>query len=123
MKIYEIAADIQSLRAYGQRVIAGGGVNAVWLIGSATHSANPNDIDILYVLDYTAPADADHDDEGLLNFLETRCMGIEADAYDSFYQAGNTFWHLSWGAGSSLIRNDAYAAEHAAAPKVLLAKR
>lgn len=121
MWLFEITADIEGLRRYAEEVVRAGGVRAVWLVGSATHSQIPNDIDLVYVLDYAAPANADNDDPDLLQWIETHTR-IEHDAYDSFYQAGNTFWHLTWGAGASMIRNDNYAHEQANKPKILLAK-
>jgi hypothetical protein len=120
MRLLEIVVDQNALRTYSESVIQGGGVSAVWLVGSATHSPRPNDIDLLYVLDFAAPPDAQDDDPGLWGFLEHTSI---SDEYDSFFQAGQTFWHLTWGAGPSLMRNDEYAREQQARQKILLASR
>ena len=125
MNIVEVTVNLEQMKQYAQRVVAGGGVLQVWLIGSATYKPNPNDIDLLYVLDPTAvhlAPDASDDDENLIYFLENHTV-IEPDLYDTFYQIGNTFWHLSWGAGASLIRNDEYAQEQQGRQKILLASR
>lgn len=118
MLITEVMIDQNALKSYAQSVIQGGGVTAVYLIGSAVSSAAPNDIDILYVLNLALPPDADHDDERLWEFLEHCHI---SDEYDTFFLAGQTWWHLTRGAGHSLMRNDEYAAEQNTRPKVLLA--
>jgi hypothetical protein len=48
---------------------------------------------------------------------------METDLFDSFFQVGDKFWHLSWGAGASFIRNDEYAEQQRDKPKLLLAKK
>jgi len=122
MRLLEVLVDIPKWRRYAQEVIRAGGVTEVWLIGSAATNIEPNDIDLLYVLDFDPGMQADDDDESLIDFIENH-TGIHSDMehVDSFYRAGNTWWYLAFGAGAALIRNDAYAQAQAGRPKILLA--
>src|ERR1051326_1996058 len=89
MNIVEVTVNLEQMKQYAHRVVAGGGVLQVWLIGSATYKPNPNDIDLLYVLDPTAvhlAPDASDDDENLIYFLENHTV-IEPDLYDTFYRS------------------------------------
>ena len=111
------ATSVTTLKSYARSVVSGGIVKAVYLIGSTAANGAGRDIDLLYDFGYVGlPLDAD---EAMEQLVET--TNINCDLYDSFYKADGRYFHLSWGAGCSIIENNEYAQEQQGKPSILLA--
>jgi hypothetical protein len=104
MRLQEIVFDMSQLQQYAQTVTNHGGIKEVYLIGSAVYSPTPNDIDLLYVLSN----DKLNTPEDVEDYLQAY-TNLDLDSYDSFFKVGDRFFHLSSGAGRSLVDNTEYA--------------
>jgi predicted nucleotidyltransferase len=117
MRLLEVAADLSQLEQYAQRVIQHGGISEVYLVGSAVHSATPNDIDMLYVFDGIQDQATEED---VTNFIEQR-TNIDLDMFDSFFKCGEQYFYAAKGAGRSIIENTKYALHQLHKGKIKLA--
>ena len=109
-----------SLIRYAQGLVADGVVKAVYLVGSTVGKGVGNDIDLLYDFgNLGLPSDEGAATEMLEQIIES--TNIDSEKYDSFYKADGRYFHLSMGAGRSIIENNEYAQYQAEKPIVRLA--
>ena len=100
------------------RTVISNDVRGVSLIGSSTKGTG-RDVDILYDLGpRELPANPFEAAEHIQSLIET--LPVDLDTYDSFFKAGDRYFHVSSGAGRAVIENTEYAAQQAGKPIVQL---
>ena len=117
------AANTDALRTYAKSIV-GDHVRSVSLIGSTAAKGQGRDVDLLYDLgEWTLPKDTNEAADAVTRLIEERVPNINLDGYDAFFKVGDRYFHLSGGAGRTIVENTDYAREQAGKPTVELAKR
>ena len=114
------------IQQYAQRVVdANPAIDGIYLVGSST-STQPlpfpgekeHDIDLLY--DFGQVGLGEFPESDVETLLEAQ-ENIDLDSYDTFVLADNRYFHVSMGAGRSIVENTEYGQAQQGKPMVKLA--
>lgn len=115
MKLASLSDDV---RRYAEKVVSSNpAIEGVYLVGSSVMGTG-RDIDLLY--DFGQLGLGPNAEDEIETLLEAQ-NAIDLDTYDTFVWADNRYFHLSMGAGRSVVENTEYGKAQINRPMVKLA--
>ncbi len=108
------------LSDYAKTVIGNGDVKEVKLVGSTATGKIGRDTDIVYDFGKIGLPETKADAEAKVEKL-IESSKIDTEKYDSFIKADDRYFHISSGAGRSVVENTEYGKQQASKPSITLA--